>query len=179
MKQKTKIISFSVSFLVLFFLMIFYLIFPTIGEIKKISKEISQNRLRLEIIIKQQEEIERFKKIFPEIKNNLLILENSFVNKEIPIDFIEFLEKIANDLKIKSEISILSSLKDSLSFQVRGVGVVDNVFKFIEKLESANYLIQIENVKISRVGNLRFNQEELKASKNNLWFEVTFLVLTK
>jgi hypothetical protein len=180
MNPNKKTILFSVFFLFFVFLFIFFLILPTLKEVKKTSKEISQTKLKLEGITKRQEEIEKFKKLYPEIKEELSKFENSFVNKEIPIDFVEFLEKMAKDLEIQSQISILSSSKDSISFQIKGVGAPENVFKFVEKIENCNYLIQVERMRISKLSEAELKMEEFKGfSKNDLKFEISFSVLTK
>jgi competence protein ComGC/acylphosphatase len=180
MNSKRKIILFSILFSILFLSILFFLILPNIKEIKRISKEISQTKSKLEEITRRQEEIEKFKRISPSITENLSKLENSFVNREIPVDFVEFLEKMAKDLKIQSQISILSSSKDSLSFQIKGVGVPESVFKFIEKIENCNFLIQVERIRISKLSEAELKTEELKGfSKNDLKFEISFSVLTK
>jgi hypothetical protein len=149
-------------------------------QIKEISKEIYQTKQKLDAIEKRREEIESFKKSYPEIRENLSKFENSFVNKEIPIDFVEFLEKMAKGLGIQSQISILSSSKDSISFQIKGVGAPENVFKFIDKVENCNYLIQVERMRISKLSEAELKMEEFKGfSKNDLKFEISFSVLTK
>jgi hypothetical protein len=180
MSPKRKTIFSSIFFSLFILLILFFLILPNFKEIKRISKEISQTKLKLEGITKRQEEIEKFKKLSPEIKENLSKFENSFVNKEIPIDFVEFLEKMAKDLKIPIQISILSSSKDSISFQIKGAGAPENVFEFIEKIENCNYLIQIERMRISKLSEAELKTEEFKGfSKNDLKFEISFSVLTK
>jgi acylphosphatase len=180
MNAKKKTTIFLLISLLLFFLFIFLLILPSIKKISETSKEISKTKARLEEISKQQEEIERFKKIFPDIKENLLKFENSFVSKEIPVDFVEFLEKMARDLQIRSEISILSSSKDSISFEIKGAGSPENVFKFLEKVENCNFLIQIERLRISKLTEAELKIKEYEGfSKNDLKFEVSFSVLTK
>jgi acylphosphatase len=180
MSPKRKTILFSILFSFFLLLIFFFLILPSLKEIKRISKEISQTKLKLEGITKRQEEIEKFKKLYPEIKEDLSRLENSFVNKEIPIDFVEFLEKMAKDLKIQSQISILGSSKDSISFQIKGAGNPENVFKFIDKVENCNFLIQVERIRISKLSEAELKMEEFKGfSKNDLKFEISFSVLVK
>jgi hypothetical protein len=180
MSTKRKTILFLVAFLIFSFLFIFFLIFPNLNQINKISKEISQTKIKFERIEKLQKEIEKFKKLSLEIRGNLSKLESSFVNREIPIDFVEFLENVAKGLEIQAQISILSSSKDSISFQIKGVGVPENVFKFFEKIENCNYLIQIERMRISKLTEAELKMKEFeKFSKNSLKFEISFSVLTK
>ncbi len=180
MSPKRKIILSSIFFLIFFLLIFLFLIFPTLKELKRISREILQTNLKLEEIERRQEEIEKFKKLPSEIKENLSKFENFLVNKEIPIDFVEFLEKMAKDLNIQSQISISSFSKDSISFQIKGVSSPENVFKFIEKVENCNYLTQIEKIRISKLTESELKREEFKEfSKNDLKFEIFFSVLTK
>ena len=180
MSPKRKIILSSIFFLIFFLLIFLCLILPNLKEIKRISKEISQTNLKLEEIERRQEEIEKFKRLPLEIKENLSKFEKFFVNKEIPIDFVEFLEKIAKDLKIQGQISISSFSKDSISFQIKGVSSPESVFKFIEKVENCNYLIQIEKIRISKLTEVELKMEDLRGfSKNDLKFEISFSVLAK
>jgi hypothetical protein len=180
MTTRNKIIFLSISFSIIFLLIFIFLILPTVREIRRISKEIFQTKLKFEETIRRQEEIERFKKISKEIKDNFLKFNSSFVNKEIPIDFVEFLEKTARYLEIQSQISILGSSKENLSFQISGVGFTENVFRFIEKIENSNYFIQLERIKLSKLEESELKVEELKKfSKNGLKFEISFSVLTK
>jgi len=87
---------------------------------------------------------------------------------------------MAKDLKIQSQISILSSSKDSISFQIKGAGTPENVFRFVEKVENCNYFIQIERMRISKLTEAELKMKEFKGfSKNDLKFEILFSVLTK
>mgnify|MGYP000393603845 CR=1 FL=1 len=180
MSPKRKIILSSIFFLIFVLFIFLFLTLPNLKEIKKISKEISQTSSKLEEIEKRQMEIEKFKKLSPEIKENLSKFENFLVNKEIPIDFVEFLEKMAKDLKVKTQISISSFSENSISFQIKGVSSQESVFKFIEKVENCNYLIQIERIRISKLTEAELKMEELKEfSKSDLKFEISFSVLAK
>jgi hypothetical protein len=180
MSATKKIILFSILLLIFFFLFFFFLILPNVKKINEISKEIFQTKIKLGEIEKRQEEIEKFKRLFPATKENLSKFENSLVNKEIPIDFVEFLERIAADLKLSIQISILGSTKDTLSFQIRGVGFPENVFRFIEKVENCNFLIQVERIRFSKLTEAELNMKEFGGfSQNDLKFEISISVLTR
>jgi HAMP domain-containing protein len=173
-----KIIFSSILFLIIFLLFIFFLILPQIRKINELSREISQKVFELEGIEKRQKEIEEFKRFFPEIKENFSKLELSFIDNEFPVSFIEFLEKMGKDLVSSTQVSILSSTKNSMKFQVQGKGNLENVFKLIEKVENCQYLIQIERIEISKT-----EESKLKETKGStlptLEFKVLFTVQTK
>jgi len=180
MTTRKKTIFLSISFLLFLFSFVVLLILPHFKKIKEISKEISQVRLQLKKNEERKKEIEKFKSLLPQIQQDFAKFESSFVYKEIPIDFVEFLEKMAKDLQIQSQTSILTSSKDIFSFHIKGIGFPENVFRFIERIENCNYLTQIEKLNIKKVTEVELKKEETERfSSNDLKFEISFSVLTK
>ncbi|MDI6603243.1 MAG: GspMb/PilO family protein [Patescibacteria group bacterium] len=168
MTFKKKIIISIVFFLTLSILLIVFVIYPLFLEIKKISQDFLAQKQELIAFEKKAENLEKFKILFSEISPDLEKIDNLFVNPEIPVDFILFLEKISQDsglsLKISSGLP-LKTEKDSwpsLSFQLNLAGSFPNLVKFLEKLESNLYLIEIQNLTITRLSETELKSKEFE-----------------
>lgn len=178
MTLKKKTILILTLSLAIFVSFISFLILPTLKEIQKISKKISQVKTDLENVEKRSESIQNFKKQFPEIEENLDRFERLFVDKEFPIDFINFLEGIAQNCQILLEISLLKSEKENLSFQVVARGSPQNVFRFFEKFENSPYLIKVEKLNILKMAEIGSKEKE-NLPEANLKLFFSFSIQTK
>lgn len=180
MTQKQKNLLTLSLIILLAILFIFLLIFPTLKRIKNISQKISEAKANLEDIEKRAKDLQSFKKKFPTLKENLSLFENSFIDKELPVDFINFLESTANNYQILSEISLLSSGKDFLSFQVKAIGLPKNVFRFLDKIENSPYLVQIEKLILTKLSEAELKTKELEGLPlESLKLTFSFKVQTK
>jgi Tfp pilus assembly protein PilO len=158
MKIFKKTIFIPILTLMLAIVFIWFFIFPTLIQIRKISENISSLKFDLANLERRAENIKDFKKQFPTIKENLSLFENQFVDREFPLEFINFLENLAKGSQISYEVSLLKSEKNYLSFQITAIGPPRNVFRFIEKFENCPYLVQIEKLNISKL-----SETEIKA----------------
>lgn len=147
---RKKIIS-ALSFLLFYFIFSYFFIFPSLCEIKKLSEEISRIKADFSVLEERRENIQNFRKKFSQIKENLFLLENSFVEKDFPIDFIKFLEETAKSENILLEINPPTYQKDGfLAFLLKIEGESSHFFRFLEKIESCQYLVMIEKVNFFR-----------------------------
>jgi len=168
MTLKKKIAISILSFLVLSILLIIFLIYPLFLEIKKISQDFLSQKQKLVALEEKVENLEKFKIIFPEISPNLEKIDNLFVDPEMPVDFIRFLEETSQDFQVSLKISpgpIIKMEKDpwsSISFQLGLVGSFPNFAKFLEKLESTFYLIEIQNLTITHLSGTELKSKEFE-----------------
>jgi hypothetical protein len=152
MKTNNKIyIILSIFILISLFLIIFF-IWPLILEIKKNSTDLIVAKDSLANLGMQIEQMNNFKKKYTEYKPNLEKIDQLFVDPSNPVDFIEFLEKEASSVKITSQISLTSNPRAPLNseqfinLQFTSEGIFSNVMRFIKKIESGPYLIEIEKL---------------------------------
>ena len=101
--------------------------------------------------------MESFQKNYEAYKTNLEKIDGMFVDPKNPVEFIEFLEKVASENKIKSDISLMQALvKENksgpsfLAFQITCEGNFSDVIRFSEKLENGIYLIDIQNLMVKK-----------------------------
>jgi len=97
-----------------------------------------------------------------------------FINPDVPIDFIQFLEKTAAGNNLSIIISPVSFSKDeddvwrSIGFQVSLAGSFFGCEEFLKKAEYSHYLLEMENASmqksVSSSGNLNNATEEVSAA---------------
>jgi len=166
MRLKKKIIISIIFFLGLSILLIVFVLYPLFLEIKKISQDFLSQKQKLTVLEKKIENLEKFKLTFLEILPGLEKIESLFVDSEVPVDFIHFLEKTSRDSKILLKISSISPLKTekdpwpSISFQLSLAGSFPDLTRFLEKLESGLYLIEIQNLNIAHLTETELKSKE-------------------
>jgi len=168
MTTKNKINLSLFSLLIITFCLAVFLVLPIFKNIQKNSKELISGKEKLLLSQKRIENIENFKQIYYQIKPDLEKMGGAFVETEMPLSFISFLEKTAHDCGLDINISSLppegtkEDTGPSLSFQLNSASSFPNLFKFLEKLENSSYLIQIKNLSISRLTENKLQSEEFK-----------------
>jgi len=164
MTLKTKINLSIVAFIILTIFIIVFLIPHLFSEIKKSSRELISQKEKLAEFQAMTEDLEKFKSDYPEIKENLEKINILFIDPEVPVDFISFLEKTSNDCKVKLDISLGLPQKiekdpwPSISLQIRSASSFSNFMRFLEKLEQSSYLIEIQNLSIARLSEMELTQ---------------------
>ena len=116
-----------------------------------------------------QEEIsfQKFRAISKEVNNNLAKADSLFFNADIPVDFINFLEKTASTSDVSIKISSVTSAKKSkenpwpfLVFNLEVSGDFSDFARFIERIHNSPYLIEIENINIKRIQQKNSKEEK-------------------
>lgn len=148
--------------------LIFFIIFPLFREIKKNSQEITSAKKDLILLETKIQNIEKFKETAKTIQPNLEKGESIFIDPKAPVDFIKFLEKVAADSGILIDIfpasNIQAEKKDSfpsMAFQIVLTGSFPNCLKFMEKMENSPYLLEIQNLTVTRLAEQEFGRKEL------------------
>ena len=168
MSFQKKINISIIILLVLSLLSIFFLIYPSFLEIKKIANDLISLKGNLIFLETKIKNLEEFRKKYQSLKKDLEKIDKIFINADLPIDFISFLEKDSQDcgLIVKiSPLSLIETQKDpwpSIGFQITAAGSSPNFLKFLEKLESSQYLIEIQNLNIVRLSELELKTKEFE-----------------
>jgi hypothetical protein len=125
---------------------IYFAAAPFFFQIKGASMRLAaqiDKTYELENKIKNLDKLEASRKRYQEYSEKIDAL---FVDAEEPISFIEFLEKEAMIGRLSIEITPLVSRQ----FQIALKGSFPDFVRYIEKMESAPYLIEISNLNISK-----------------------------
>lgn len=123
------------------------------GIVKDSEKLISEKRdfVRLNTDL---ENIRNFEKITGTYQAQLADLDRLFIASDTPIEFIEFLERIAQDLGFALTIDPKSPTQDksdgwpSILFNVSASGSYANFLTLLKKLENSPHLVEIKGVTI-------------------------------
>lgn len=167
---KRKIYLISVLFIFLILGLLFCLISPLFSTIKKDSLEYLSQKENLISTEKKKKELINIEKTYADIEPNLAKIDALFVNPEEPVEFINFLEKSAQELNLSIQISLINKEAGEkpwpgIYFQIKTAGSFSNFMKFLEKLESAPYLIEVENMNIKRASETQARFETIKTLK--------------
>jgi len=182
---RQKIYLTSVLFGILFLLLIIFGILPSLGKVKKSSQELSFQKSTLNLFQSQLEDLRDFQKKFTSYQSLLAKLENSFVVKEAPIRFIEFLEKEAKSSDISLEIVPLN-LKPSevdlwfpLGFSLSFGGSFPDCLRFLERLERGPFLVEISQLNIGRISEKSTWQRKFEnLQPGDVYFTLTLKVFS-
>lgn len=137
-------------------LVVVFVLIPFFQEISINSKELTSQKENLAVLEAKTANLERFKNLYSGLEKILEEIDNLFVNAEVPVEFIGFLEDTSSksNLTIKIVPSTQETKGDywqSVSFQITNTGSFGNFLEFLEKLENSPYLIEIKNVNVSNL----------------------------
>jgi len=139
-------------------------------DINRASGDLVVQRKALASLNSEIQNIEIFKKLYPTIKPNLEKASGLLSNYEAPVEFMKFLEVTSSDSQLSTTIVALNpsqgqektSIWPFLPFQLKLAGSFTNFYKFLDKIESGPYLIEIQNLKIDRINEEKVQQEIFK-----------------
>jgi hypothetical protein len=136
-------------------LMVIFAIYPLSKDIGENSREFISQKQNLANLGEKIKGLGEFKILYKGYGPNLEMIDNLFINFDLPVDFITFLENTAKDCQLEIGISPNSSKnKDEfwyyLGFSVNVTGSPANFMKFLDKIENAPYFIKIQNLTASR-----------------------------
>ena len=175
MNQNKKIIFFSIFLNFSALLVLFLIICPLHNGIKQESENLISEKTLLRQTIEKNKNIEQTEQEHKNYAKNLEKINNLFISPETPINFVEFLENMAQDFNLSMKITPQSlgkqekNLWASMNLDINLIGSFPDLSKFIEKLEyscfpSANqengYLIEITNLRLKSL-----SEKDLYAQK--------------
>jgi len=139
-------------------------------DIDRASRDLAAQKQASASLDLEIQNIETFKKLYPTIKPNLEKASDLLANYEAPVEFMKFLEAASSDCRLTTTIVALNPSQGQektliwpfLPFQLTSLGSFPNFYKFLDKIESGPYLIEIQNLKIDRIGEEKINQEDFK-----------------
>ncbi len=143
-----KIYLSIIAFAILNILLIVFIVFPLFEEVKKNSEAFLLEKNKIASLSKEKEGREKIEGLYKNYQSDLEEIEKVFVDPEVPIEFIGFLEKTATVSQIQLKILSMTQKiekKDpwpGLSFQLSAVGSFPDFLRFLEKLENSPYLIE-------------------------------------
>jgi len=155
--SKKKILISIIVSLAFFAIFFFFCPYSVFENIKQSSNQLLFVEVELASIGEKNSEFGNWEKELPDLRQDLEKIKKLFVNLETPVEFLRFLENLAQDNNLSIRVSLLraGSDKDSngaiLQFKILIDGLFSDCARFLEKLENAPYLIAIEDLNIVRL----------------------------
>lgn len=136
----------------------FLLIDPFIIKVKSLNNDIYDSRVALEIIQKEKTQTDILERDYKKIQEDTKKISQVFIFRERTLDFISLLENIASENQLSQEISLEELSKPDeeikkLTLQLNLKGDFINLIKYINKIESTDYYIDINTLNFSRQDN--------------------------
>jgi Tfp pilus assembly protein PilO len=156
MTVRKKIYLTILAFIVAISALVFLVIVPLFNGIKNYALDLSSTKEERALLTAEIKNLAQFKKQFQEYKINLEKADSFLVNSEIPIEFTRFLEKLALDSGVTMEIYPVSSQPAKsgqlavINYQLSVSGPFLNFSRFLEKLENAPYLIEVQGMNLRK-----------------------------
>ena len=183
---KRKIFFILISIILIVFSLMLLLVISLIKDIQRNSQQFLLEKKALTSMEREFQEFEDFERNSAFYQSNLEKLDKLFLNPEVPIDFIQFLEEESNNigLLIKISPSIITSREsdpwESIGFQILLTGSFPNCLKFLEKLQVSPWLLEVQMTEVKRITEKEFQLERLKDfSLGDVFFSIILKVYTK
>ena len=130
-------------------LLIVLVVQPLFTEIKNNSLELVSQKQELAELEAEIEGLMVFKTRYREIKEDLLKIDSLFVDPA-PVNFINYIEELAQESNVSLEISSVSDKQDFIFFSMNSIGYFEDLLRFLERIEVSHYLIDIQSLKIRK-----------------------------
>lgn len=168
MDSKKKIYAIIIIFLLGAVFLIVFAITPLLEEIIASSKEFFSIKQSTAIIREKIEQTSGVKQEFLALETSLEKIRTLFVNSEMPVGFLQFLEETAKSNNLSINISYTSQGKEEsstfpfLGFRLVTSGSFPNSWKFLRKLETSSYLLEIQDLVIRHLTENQLRQEDYR-----------------
>lgn len=116
--------------------------------VKGSSEAFSLEKEKIASLSEEKENRKKMEDLYKNYQSDLDKIEKVFIDPEVPIEFIGFLEKTAGDSQVQIKIISMAKRTDvkdawpNLLFQISVTGSFSDFSKFLEKLENSPYLIE-------------------------------------
>lgn len=170
-KNKIYILISSFFLSLLFFPFLYYQFF--FKEINIKIKELNKTNKQVNYVETKIAQLKEIKKREEKIKEGIDRLNSLLVEKEIPLDFIKFIEETGKNCQTEFEITRFYNPnikeEDGLIFDLKLKGKFYNIFCFLKRIENGSYLISIKN----------FNLYLEEKTKEEFLISLSLLAFTK
>lgn len=152
-----KTIAINIIAVVIVSAFICFVIVPLMGSMKKSSDEFLGVKKTYSALQEQIGNLEQFKATRQVLEYDRAKADALFVDPDMPLRFVQILEDIADVSRITISISPVGSrvIKGdtwpSMDFRISAAGSTEGCLSFLERLETAPALLEIQNFSISAI----------------------------
>jgi|GEM_PF-662302 hypothetical protein len=135
-------------------IMALFVVMPILSEIESSGLRVREQRDKIASCERRIAAVREFAVFAKEERTNLDKLDKVFVDAQLPLDFINVLERVARDTSVGIEFSssiIQPKKADSwpmVGIEAQVAGETEAILRFIKKIETSPYLVEIQGVEI-------------------------------
>ena len=151
---KKKIVLFSIVAAIVILILGWLITYPIIKGIVDDHTEILLQKEDLALITADTKNVEQFQRSFTIYEAELTRLSTLFIDPITPIEFIEFLEQLAESHSMDLSVllgnprTVAGDPWPSLNFTIDLEGSYVDTLRVLEKIESSSYLVELKSVQI-------------------------------
>ena len=154
---KKSIYWLIIIFFSAFFVLWILVISPSFKKIRSISDRILSARVEAALLADQADNLTGFKKTYENLQSHIEKVSRQFVDYENPVEFVRFMETIAQNMNIDFKVTLYANEKDlgqkasgPARLQIQASGAFADLFRFYEKLEHGPYLLDFRKIVFKR-----------------------------
>jgi hypothetical protein len=158
-----------IVFLGLIVLINVFVVYPLLKQINNDSQWLVSEKSRFLTLNKKIDDLKKFDDLYKDRGEMLKQIDDLFIDSEVPVDFIDFLEKTGSQSSVSIDIAPFSAGKSDnyswsfLNFQVTINGSFPSFLLFLEKIENSPYLIEIQSLTVSQPAEAKQAPGSIKA----------------
>lgn len=152
-------------------LLIFSLDYFVFQKNKNVFQEITKEREREEMVLKEQEYLEKLSQSLKEKSDFLSKIKDGLIDEQHFVTFVNFLEDFLAQNNLEAKVAFERKTENSFIFKISFSSPFEKGFRFLRKVEWIPYFLRIERLQII--------SSPQKDHLDNLNFEITIAVLAK
>lgn len=155
MNLKNKIFAAGVCFCGLMAAIAVFCIMPVVSKIRQTAIKIGEQNDKISSLDRSVEEIKEYRIYYRQHQDDFAKLDGIFINAEMPLQFINFLDAAAQDCQVAikmepaQKILVKGDEWPSINFQISLEGTFPRVIQFIEKIEASPFLAEVKSAGVS------------------------------
>jgi len=151
MKSKDKLYIISGICIVIALCFTAFFIYPTLSDVIRSSHKVLADKAQNILMQKELAELKAFKDNESQYTADVKRAGNLFVDAQNPVDFVEFIESIANQSNVSSDISLAPSPQGGpINFVIETKGSFTATANFSRRMETGSYLITVKKISMDK-----------------------------
>ncbi len=125
-------------------------------QVQGASKQLADIKKELALTAQKEKEVSIWHSRNSHLIEEFETLKACFINPKLPVEFVEEIEKIAEEAGVEADITFLNREPvrsgekiNPVSVRITVEGQVASCLRFLDKLEHVHYLVRVEGLNIS------------------------------
>lgn len=154
---KKKFYLFVLSACFVDFLVFYLILFPLLKRIQINAENLDLQKVSLAVLAERSGKLEFLQKNSDNLKKNNQFVQGAFIDSSAPVQFMEFLEKQAQDhhLSLAASLFNLSETKNDLwpaiGVRLKIEGRLADCLRFMETIENSHWVIAVTRFDLQKI----------------------------